>query len=305
MLRNLMLSAAGSPFMVKVFSSVGKTSGLASRFVAGEQLGQAIEVARELNGSGMRVSLDLLGEGVTAAAAAERAAAAYIGLLEAIAASGVDSNISIKLTQLGLDIDRELCGAHLRKILDKAEELGNFVRIDMESSRYTAVTLELFEEQLTRYGPRRVGTVIQSYLYRSEEDVRRLSALGCNLRICKGAYMEPPEVAFPKKADVDASYIRLLEIMLKSPSYTAIASHDQKMIDHARRFIAEEEIAGDRFEFQMLYGVRRDYQVQLVEQGYRMRVYVPFGTEWAPYLIRRLAERPANLLFVARAIVKK
>ncbi len=305
MLRNLMLSAAESPLMVRLFSSMGKSFGLASRFVAGEELGQAVEVVKELNRARIVASLDLLGEGVTDPEAARRATESYIGLLEAIADSAVDSNISIKLTQLGLDIDRDLCSANLGRILDRAEADQNFVRIDMESSEYTAVTLELFEQHLARYGPRRVGVVIQSYLYRSEEDVQRLSRLGCNIRLCKGAYMEPPEVAFPKKAEVDANFVKLLEVLLKSPSYTAIASHDQKMIDHARRVVAEQGISGDRYEFQMLYGVRRDYQLQLVQDGFRMRVYVPFGTEWAPYLIRRLAERPANLLFFTRAIFKK
>lgn len=305
MLRNLMLSAARRPLMVRLFSSIGKTSGLADRFVAGEELDQAIGAVRDLNSSGMMASLDLLGEGVKAPEAAQRAQQAYIGLLEAIAESEVDSNISIKLTQLGLAIDRELCRRHLHGILEKAEEFTNFVRIDMEGSDYTAATLELFEEALGRFGPKRVGTVIQSYLYRSEDDVRRLARLGCNVRLCKGAYMEPPEIAFPKKSDVDANYIKLLEILLPSDGYTAIASHDQKMIDHARDFISQREITPDRYEFQMLYGVRRDYQLELVKQGYRMRVYVPFGTEWAPYLIRRLAERPANLIFVARAIFGK
>ncbi len=300
-----MLSAARRPSLVRAFSALGKRSGLAARFVAGEEVRDAVQAVRELNGAGMMASLDLLGEGVVAAEAAVKARQAYIGLLEAIAESGVDSNISIKLTQLGLDIDRELCRSNLREILEQAKAYNNFVRIDMEGSDYTAATLELFEEQLSHFGPRRVGAVIQSYLYRSEGDIRRLASLGCNVRLCKGAYMEPPEIAFPRKSDVDANYIKLLEILLQSPAYTAIASHDQSMIDHARRFIAEHQIASDRYEFQMLYGIRRDYQVNLVEHGYRMRVYVPFGTEWAPYLIRRVAERPANLLFVTRAIFKK
>ncbi len=304
MLRNLMLRAADSRTMVKVFAGLGKRSGLSSRFVAGEDLDSAVAAVRELNSRTIKATLDLLGEGVVAPDAAERATDAYIGLLERIALEKVDSGISIKLTQLGLDVDRALCAANLKRILEAARRLDNFVRIDMEGSPYTQATLELFEESYAVFGKKHVGIVIQSYLRRSEADIRRLCELGCGVRLCKGAYKEPPEIAFPDKADVDANFKRLTEILLDSQARVAIASHDEKMIDHARAYIAERKIPEERYEFQMLYGVRRDYQQQLRDQGYPMRVYVPFGTEWAPYFMRRLAERPANLLFIARAIVR-
>ncbi len=303
MLRNLMLKLAGNGAMVKLFSALGKRSGLTNRFVAGEHLDAAVPVVRELNGRQIKASLDLLGEGVVAPEAAERAADAYIGLLERIAQEGIDSGISIKLTQIGLDVDQELCSNNLKRILDKARELKNFVRIDMEGSEHTQATLDLFEEHFQIYGPKHVGIVIQAYLRRSEADIRRLSARGCGVRICKGAYKEPPELAFQLKSEVDASFIHLTEILLSSKVYTAIASHDENMIEHARKYIAERQVSPDRYEFQMLFGVRRDYQERLRDQGYRVRIYVPFGTEWAPYFMRRLAERPANLWFIARAIL--
>ncbi len=305
MLRNLLLKAADRPALVKLFSGLGKRSGLADRFVAGETLDTALQAVRQINQLDILASLDLLGEGVTDPEAAKRAAGAYIELLTAIAESGVRSNISIKLTQLGLEVSRDLCAKNLQRILDKARQLNNFVRIDMEGSEHTQDTLDLFESAFPIYGFRHVGIVIQAYLRRSEEDIRRLVESGCNIRLCKGAYQEPPEIAFQRRSKVDANFIKLLEIMLQSPAYTAIASHDHRMVEHARRFVAEKQIPIDRYEFQMLYGVRRDYQLQLRRQGYRFRVYVPFGTEWAPYFMRRLAERPANLLFTLRAIVKK
>lgn len=305
MLRNLMLRAADNPSMVKLFAGLGKRSGLSNRFVAGENLETAMAVVREINEQKIKATLDLLGEGVSAPDAAERAADAYIGLLERIAHEKVNSGISIKLTQLGLDVDRRLCERNLAKILDKASRLNNFVRIDMESSEHTQATLEVFEESFERYGKKRVGIVIQSYLRRSEEDVRRLAGKGCSVRLCKGAYKEPPEIAFPDKADVDRNFIKLMEILLGSESHTAIASHDQNMIEPGRAFIAAHRIPSERYEFQMLYGVRRDYQLRLRDQGCPVRIYVPFGTEWAPYFMRRLAERPANLLFVTRAVFGK
>ncbi len=305
MLRNLLLHAAERPALVKLFSGLGKRSGLADRFVAGETLDSALEAVRQLNELDILASLDLLGEGVTDPEAADRAAGAYIELLQAIGESGVRSNISIKLTQLGLDVSRSLCERNLARILEKARQLGNFVRIDMEDSDHTQATLDLFESAYPEYGFRHVGIVIQSYLRRSEEDIRRLVRLGCNIRLCKGAYQEPAEIAFQRRSKVDENFIKLLEIMLQSPAYTAIASHDHRMVEHARKFVAEKNVPNDRYEFQMLYGVRRDYQLALRRQGYRFRVYVPFGTEWAPYFMRRLAERPANVLFTLRAILKR
>lgn len=304
MLRNLMLRAASSSTMVRLFATLGSRSGLADRFVAGITLESAIEVVKNLNFQEIFASLDQLGEGVTVRREAERATDGYIRVLGKIAESGVRSNISIKLTQLGLDIDTDLCRKNLGRILEKAQSSNNFVRVDMESSRHTQGTLDLFEEALAAHGPERVGIVIQSYLHRSEADVRRLAGLGCNIRLCKGAYKEPPEIAYQKKRIVDSNLKKLIKISLDTNRYTAIATHDHRVIDFTCRHVEENGIPGDRYEFQMLYGVRRDYQLQLRARGYRMRVYVPFGTQWAPYFMRRLAERPANLLFVTRAIFR-
>ncbi len=305
MLRNLMLKMADSPRLVGLLSRTGMKTGFARRFVAGESLDEALQAIRDLNSQGLKATLDYLGEGVRDESEAERAAQEYVHLLHVICESGVDSGISIKLTQLGLDIGREVCAQHLRTILDCARQVGNFVRIDMEGSAYTEDTVELFSECFKIYGRKHVGIVIQSYLYRSQMDIERLSRMGCSVRLCKGAYKEPPEVAYPKKTDVDESFIRLMETLLSSDCYTAIATHDTRMIEHARRYIADEQIPDSKYEFQMLYGTRRDYQLRIREQGYRMRVYVPFGTQWAPYFIRRLAERPANVFFVLKNLLKR
>ncbi|HSR68462.1 MAG TPA: proline dehydrogenase family protein [Acidobacteriota bacterium] len=305
MLRNLMLRIADSPALVGFLSRQGMKTGFARRFVAGESLQEAIPVVEGLNSKGIKCSLDLLGEGVEDEETARTATQSYVNLLHVIQERGVDCNISIKLTQLGLDIGRQVAARNLKKILDAARECGNFVRIDMEGSDYTADTVELFVEHLEIYGPATVGIVIQSYLRRSEEDVRRLASLGCNIRLCKGAYKEPPELAFPKKSQVDDNFVKLMEIMLASPCYSAIATHDEKMINRAQELIERDGVDSSRYEFQMLYGTRSEYQEEIKNQGYRMRVYVPFGTQWAPYFIRRLAERPANVLFVLRNLFKK
>lgn len=304
MLRSLMLKLAERPTLVRVFSALGRKSGLFERFVAGEDIESALTVVQRLNRHGIVCSLDLLGEGVTEQGEAGQATEAYISLLRSINESGVESNISIKLTQLGLDISAELCLDNLHRILHEAVRVGNFVRIDMEGSDYTADTLRIFEQALSEFGPEVVGIVIQSYLYRSEDDARRLARLACNVRLCKGAYHEPPEIAFPAKADVDSSYRRLLEILLDSDAYSAIATHDPDLIDFTRKTIGDHGCSLDRFEFQMLYGIRREHQLALCREGFRMRVYVPFGTQWAPYFMRRLAERPANVLFIARSLFR-
>lgn len=304
MLRKLLLSLAGKPAFLRWMSRLGDRLGLVRRFVAGETVEEAIQVARRLNCEGLAVTLDLLGEGVQDVAQAEKATEAYIHLVNRIHQSGIRSGISIKLTHLGLAVSKESCRANLTRLVIEAARLKRFVRIDMEESRYTQDTLDLFLEHVERFGSF-LGIVIQAYLYRSEGDVRRLSALGCNVRLCKGAYMEPPEVAFSRKKEVDENFIRLLRILLESRSYTAIATHDPKMIAWTRRFVAAQEIEPSRYEFQMLYGVRRDLQLQLRQAGYKVRVYVPFGTFWAPYFLRRMAERPANLVFVLKQLVRR
>jgi proline dehydrogenase len=277
----------------------------ASRFVAGETLDTAVGAVRELNGRGISASLDLLGESVTAAAEARSSAEMVVETLERIAAERLDCNVSVKLTQMGLDLDRGLCVENMRRILDRGRDLGIFVRIDMESSAHTERTLELFEcEFLPAYADG-VGIVLQSYLRRTAADGDRLIGNRARVRLCKGAYHEPATVAFPDKADVDRSYGDLMERLLERGNHPAIATHDPALIARGRRFAQAKAIAADRFEFQMLYGIRRDLQEELRRAGNRVRVYVPFGTHWYPYLMRRLAERPANIAFILGNVVKE
>jgi len=246
----------------------------------------------------MSVSLDHLGENVGSREDAERARQAYTDALNRIASENLDANVSLKLTHLGLDLGDEFCAEQLGIVTDRATALQNFVRVDMEGSSYTNRTLRIVQQ--ARAGTDAVGTVIQAYLYRSEKDIQDLLRIGCRIRLVKGAYKEPPEIAFPRKKDVDANFVKLMQLLLPSAVYHAIATHDPKMIEATTRFAAERGIAKDKFEFQMLYGIRTDLQRQLVQQGYRVRVYIPFGQDWFPYFMRRLAERPANLLFFAR-----
>lgn len=278
----------------------------AERFVAGETTDSAAAAAEALAGQGATTTLDVLGESVHEAAAAEAACRQYLDLLDRIARSpGVEVNVSVKLTQMGFDVDEELCHASMVRILDRARALGGFVRLDMESSAYTQRTLDLFEHRLFPvYGPH-VGVVIQSALRRSTADVERLVRLKARVRLCKGAYLEPPEVAFPDKKDVDRHYVELMERLLREGNYPGIATHDETIIATARKVVAREGIGSDRYEFQMLYGVRRDLQDLLRGSGYRLRVYVPFGTQWYPYLMRRLAERPANIAFILGNVVRE
>jgi proline dehydrogenase len=278
---------------------------VASRFVAGETLDAAVPKVRDLNSRGITASLDLLGESVTAAAEARTAATTVVQMLDRIVAERLDCNVSVKLTQMGLDLDAALSGENLRRILDRAREVGSFVRIDMESSAHTERTLRLFEDDLLPAYRDRVGIVIQSYLRRSAADIERLVALGARVRLCKGAYKEPEAVAFPRKADVNRSYAELMEVLLKRGNYPALATHDPVLIARARRFAEANGIAASRFEFQMLYGIRRDLQEQLKRAGYKVRVYVPFGTHWYPYFMRRLAERPANVAFILGNVLKE
>jgi proline dehydrogenase len=278
--------------------------GLAQRYVAGEELADGIVVAQTLNTQRLLASLDHLGESVTNAAEARVATAAYLEALEAIARDQVEANVSLKLTQLGLDVSRETCVSHLRQILQRARELETFVRIDMESSAYTQRTLDV-HAALWGEGFRNVGVVLQTYLYRTAADVERAIEMGTRVRLCKGAYLESGRVAYANKADVDANYARLMQRLMLQGNYPAIATHDERLIRQAIALAARQGLGSDRFEFQMLFGVRRDLQLRLVEQGYRVRVYVPYGREWYPYLVRRLAERPANLGFFVRSLIQE
>ena len=303
MLKAVFHTLSNNRTLKKLASRYGmrRPSSVARRFIAGETVAEAIDAARALDALGMSHTLDLLGERVTTLEAAEAATRAYLAAIDAIVVSGIERNISLKLTQLGLDADKASAVDNLRKILERAEPAGFFIRIDMERSAYSAVTLEVFET-LWRYGHRQMGVVLQADLYRSERDLRHLNALGARVRLVKGAYREKKTVAHQRKADVDEVYARMLETLLSEGTYPAIATHDPAMIDLACEWARAHQIGSDRFEFQMLYGVRRDLQTRLVKDGYRLRVYVPFGREWFPYFMRRLGERPANMLFVVRAV---
>jgi proline dehydrogenase len=279
-----------------------KPTSFARRFIAGETVQEAIEAAANVQSRGLRVTLDLLGESVSNLEEAEAATRGYLRVIEAIVASNIERNISLKLTQLGLDVDKASAVDNLRKILERADPAGFFVRIDMENSPYTEVTLEIFET-LWQQGHRNIGIVVQSALYRTEQDLAKLNALGATVRLVKGAYKEPKSVAYARKADVDAAYAREIRMLLVDGHYPAMATHDPKLIDLTRRYADEHGVARDRFEFQMLYGVRRDLQQSLVRDGYRVRLYIPFGREWFPYFMRRLGERPANVMFVIRGVL--
>jgi len=278
---------------------------LASRFVAGETVDEAITTLRDLNGSNLSASLDLLGESVLHAEEAQRACKTYLEVLERIHTAKANANVSVKLTQMGLDIDEQLCLGNMRSIIGQAKQHGSFVRIDMEQSSYTARTLQLFTDVFYPAFGNAVGVVLQSYLRRTAADVDAMISLGARVRLCKGAYQEPEDVAFPEKRDVDANYIACMERLLERGNYPGIATHDVRIIGHAKAFAKKRAIPAERFEFQMLYGVRRDLQYRLRRDGYNMRVYVPFGTHWYPYLMRRLAERPANLAFITTNILKE
>ncbi|MCA9762253.1 MAG: proline dehydrogenase family protein [Gemmatimonadetes bacterium] len=278
--------------------------GMASRFVAGETIAEAVAAAAELHARGLTASLDLLGESVRDFADVEAARDTYLEILRAQAAAGIEVNASLKLTQFGFDLDEARCEAHVREVVELARDLGGFIRLDMESSEYTERTLALHRRLASDLGPH-VGVVIQSALRRSAADIERLAADGVRVRLCKGAYLEPDSVAFPAKSDVDAQYVRLMERLLLSGTYHGLATHDEAIIARAKAFATAHDIGADRFEFQMLYGVRRDLQDALVAEGWRLRVYIPFGTQWYPYLMRRLAERPANVFFIVGNILKE
>ena len=285
--------------------NVGFARKMASRFVAGETIASALDAVESLNAQGISASLDLLGESVANEAEARETGRQYLELLDKIQSRKLNANVSVKLTALGQDISDALGVDVVRQVLTRARQYESFVRLDMESSAYTDRTLDTFEQHLYPDFRDNVGVVLQSSLRRTLADVDRCNRLQCRVRICKGAYLEPPDVAFPDKADVDKNYVAAMQRLMEYGRYPGIATHDETIIAEAQRFAKEKGIAADRFEFQMLYGVRRDLQERIVADGYRMRVYVPFGTQWYPYLMRRLAERPANLAFMTGNILKE
>jgi proline dehydrogenase len=305
MLRNALLYLSNQQGIFNFVRHNGMAKSFASRFVAGESVMSAIEAVRGLNAKGISASLDLLGESTTNEQEAYASQREYLQLLDLIEREKLNANVSLKLTAMGMDISDALCVKVTREILERAKRYNNFVRLDMESSAYTQKTLDLFEKHFYPDFKANVGIVLQSYLFRTEADVKRANELGARVRICKGAYKEPPEVAFPEKADVDRNYVTAMHHLMEHGNYPGLATHDPAIIAEARRFAKEKGIASERFEFQMLYGVRRDLQEGLVRDGYRMRCYVPFGTQWYPYLMRRLAERPANVAFMTGNVVRE
>jgi proline dehydrogenase len=305
MLRSTLLYLSNQPRVFRFVRNNRLAKSFARRFVAGETLDDALAAVRVLNAKGITASLDELGESVTNEREARATRDQYLRILDSIAAAGLDANVSVKLTALGIDLSEELCVTLMQDLLDRARQHRTFVRIDMESSAYTDITLRLFEERFYPSYREHVGIVLQGYLYRTWTDVERAIELRCRVRLCKGAYNEPATVAFPGKKEVDENYLKCMQALLELGNYPGLATHDPKLITAAKQFAKKREIGSRRFEFQMLYGVRRDLQEALVREGYRMRVYVPFGTQWYPYLMRRLAERPANLAFMTGNIVRE
>jgi proline dehydrogenase len=299
-------SLAGSHSLKRLASLYGmrETDSFARRFIAGETIDEAIAAVRTIEASGLLHTLDLLGESVHTMAEADAATRAYLSTMERVVAAGIGRGLSLKLTQLGLTIDRATCVDNLRRILDRAGADDFFVRVDMENSPYTQVTLDVFET-MWQQGYRNVGIVLQSYLRRTRTDAERMNELGASVRLVKGAYQEPKRVAFQRKSEVDGAFVDVMELLLANGTNAAIATHDPHMIEATRRFAAGHGVTPDRFEFQMLYGIRRDLQAQLRNAGYRVRVYVPFGREWFPYFMRRLGERPANVGFVIRGLLSE
>jgi proline dehydrogenase len=305
MLRSTLLYLSNRPGAARFVRKNAMAKRFARRFVAGEELREAMAAVQSLNQRGITASLDLLGESVRSEQDARDAGATYLTILDAIRERGLDANVSVKLTALGLDISEDLCVAVLGEIVRRASTYNSFVRIDMESSAYTDRTLRLFRDRLYPEFGNNVGIVLQSYLHRTRADVARAIELGCRVRLCKGAYREPPSISFASKGDVDHNYIQCMQELISRGNYPGIATHDTRIIEHAKQYVTEQSISRDRFEFQMLYGVRRDLQERLVREGYRMRVYVPFGSHWYPYLMRRLAERPANVAFMAGSVLRE
>ncbi len=308
MMRSLLLYLSGAGWAKAFVTHFFLARRAARRFIAGEKLEEAIAATRVLNEKGLLVSLDYLGESVYDKQMALGAVEDYLNILDAIYCHQLNANISVKLTQLGLDIDEAFCTDNMRQILAKAGEIGTTVNIDMESSAYTDATVRIFRQLRADFG--NVGTVLQSYLYRTEEDMRTLAAEGATIRLCKGAYKEPPEVAFPEKADVDSNFIQCMQLFMtpenhQKGAYLKVATHDPNMIAATLDHVKANNIQPNQFEFQMLYGIRPDTQIELVGQGYQMRVYVPYGTAWYPYFMRRLAERPANVWFILKNLFSR
>jgi proline dehydrogenase len=298
-LRKVILSAADNPQVRRVVSKHGMRLG-GSRFVAGETMDDCVRALRELNDKGLHANTTLLGEAVRDEAEARAVADEYVVLVDRLATEGLRANVALKLTHLGLELDEELAYENVRRIVGR----GSFIRIDMEQSAFVDATLRVYR-RLRDEGLDNVGTVLQAYLYRTERDLEELLPLQPNLRLVKGAYLEAPEIAYPKKSDVDAAYVRLLETMLRAGGYTAIATHDEAIIEHAIPFADEHAVPHDTFEFQMLYGVRPQLQLDLAARGYKVLVATPYGPEWYPYLMRRLGERPANALFLLRNLARR
>jgi proline dehydrogenase len=295
---------AGSTLLKKFASRYGlrRPASFARRFIAGEMTTEAVDAARALEARGMTITLDHLGESLGSLTQAETATRQYLEIIDAVVAAGITRNLSLKLTQLGLDVDRASCVDNIRRVLDKAESNRFFIRFDMEGSRYTAVTLDIFET-LWGLGYREFGVVLQAALYRTEEDLARMMRLGARVRLVKGAYEEPKTIAHQKKHDVDEAYARFMKILLAKGNYPAFATHDPAMHALALQWAAERSVAPDTYEFQLLYGVRRDLQQSLIAKGSRVRIYIPFGREWFPYFMRRLGERPANVRSVVASIL--
>jgi proline dehydrogenase len=302
MIKGLLLYMSEQPRIQRLATNLQVSRRVALRFVAGETIGEAVEAVRVLNRKGFAATLDYLGEMVTKREEAGHATQEYLKALRKIHENKLNSNVSLKLTQFGLAIDEDFCKNNVEQIVKLASELNNFVRIDMEGSPYTEATLRVFSTLRQQY--ENVGIVIQAYLFRSEKDIRDVIQMHGRIRLCKGAYKEPPEISFKQKSGTDANFIKLMKVLLESGIYHGIATHDPAMIDATKKFALESNIEKNRFEFQMLYGVRRDLQENLLKEGYPVRIYVPYGEEWYSYLMRRMAERPANLLFVLRNLVR-
>jgi proline dehydrogenase len=300
--KSILLYLSNSPGFKNFLTRFKSFNNVTRRFVAGEELTDAVAAIRQLNSKRIRASFDHLGESISSEAETRAEVAEYTRVLDAISDNALDSNVSVKLTQLGLDISPDVCYENTRMIVEAAVRHRNFVRIDMEDSTKTDATLDVFRRLRREFD--NVGIVVQSYLYRTEKDVDELLAMGARIRLCKGAYKEPASVAFQDKRDVDANYVRVMKKLLVSNIFHGIATHDENMIAATREFASEQGITADKFEFQMLYGIRRDLQDQLVADGFGMRVYVPYGRYWYPYFMRRLAERPANVWFVMKNVMK-